>query len=1063
MSKRARRLAAGLFPLQVELLENRMLLSAAATTTAMAASSDPILLGQIIALSATVASAGGSPAGTVTFEDGSTLIGTAAIDPTTHTAVGFTNSLTLGTHNLTAIYNATSSFSGSTSAAVVETVDPTSDVNPADDATTTTTLVASSNPIELGQVVALTATVTGASGFPTGTVSFFDGSALIGTVNINTKNQQAIGFTNTLTAGTHNITAVFDGATGFATSTSSAVSLVVNNDVITTTAMVASSNPIAQGQVLGLVATVTAASGTPAGTVTFNDGSTLIGAVTVDPTTHEAIAFTSSLTGGTHNITATYNSGGNGFVASSSSLSIVVKSDVSSTTILVASSNPVVEGQVIALTATVTAASGDPTGNVTFMDGSTLIGAVAIDPATQQAVAFTSSLTIGGHTITADYTGDTGYMSSKSSGISETVNPVGADTTTGLAVSPNPELAGQTIALTATVTSLAGIPTGTVTFMDGSTLIGTVAINPATQQAIGFTDALTAGSHAITAMYSGATTFASSTSTTVNEQVSPVGTLTTTALTSSSHTVVSGETVALVATVTATSGSPAGSVSFMDGTTLLGTVAINTGTHQAIAYSNLLSVGMHNITAVYAGSSTFATSTSATVHEVVNIDATATTVTAPNNVNAGSLVVLTATVTPFAPGAGIPTGTVTFMDGSTLIGTTSIDPLTHTYLAGTVSLTPGVHTITAAYGGSSGYTASTSVGLSETIVGISTTTTLTASTAATTVGQTVTFTSTVTAGSGGIPTGTVTFTDGSTTVGTAPLDATGKATLSEYNLFVGTNAVTATYSGDNVHAVSSSNGSTMLAITMPTLTTTSDQLQYAIATQGTGPTAEQNQLVQVDYTGYLDNGTKFDSSLLPGRTPFDFALSDTEGGAIQGFVEAVVGAKVGETVVAVIPPALGYGNVANGPIPAGSTLNFIVRLIAVNLPRLTITPAVDTSSPLTPGEAASAAVGTDFGSEIVGLSTAASSFTLGSADIAPNFTLTSTSTPIIQIIGADPNDFVITQPPYIETTSNGTTTGGVFTIAFVPTATGVRTATIRISTNDSDFPTFTFNVTGVGT
>jgi hypothetical protein len=117
---------------------------------------------------------------------------------------------------------------------------------------------------------------------------------------------------------------------------------------------------------------------------------------------------------------------------------------------------------------------------------------------------------------------------------------------------------------------------------------------------------------------------------------------------------------------------------------------------------------------------------------------------------------------------------------------------------------------------------------------------------------------------------------------------------------------------------------------------------------------------------------------------------------------------------------------------------------------------------LTLNQTPSTTIGTDFGSETVGLSTAASSFTLGDADT--NLLLTSTGSPIIQIVGADSSDFVINQPTSFLTQAQpgGPITGGTFAIAFVPTATGVRTATIRIGSSDPDVPTYTFNVTGVG-
>jgi hypothetical protein len=1072
MSKRARRLAAGLFPLQVELLENRLLLSAAATTTTLAASSDPILLGQIIALTATVSATGSSPnAGTVTFMDGTTVIGTANVDSTTHQAIGFTNSLTLGTHPLTAVYNGTTNFSTSTSSVTTETVDPTTDLTPNSDVTTTTTLTSSQSPIGGGLVVALIAHVSATSGSPTGIVSFFDGSSLIGTVSVTAATGIAVAFTNTLTAGTHAITATYDGATGFATSTSAVFSEVINGNTITTTSVTASSSSVTQGQVLALTATV--AGGATTGTVTFIDGTTPIGTVAIDPTSHKAVGLWNGLSVGAHTITATYN-GTPGFATSTSPVvNVAINTGVSTTTTLSASSPTTVIGQLIAITATVTGAGGIPTGTVSFMDGSTSIGTASIDPTTGKAVAFTSFVSSGTHNITATYSGDIGYLTSKASTLAETVNLVGADTATTVTVFPSPGVAGQVIGFSATVTSSSGTPTGTVTFTDGATLLGTVAIDPTTHQATGFTNALAAGTHSITATYNGSATFAGSVSSAATEVVNPSGTLTTNTLTTSSHALVFGQVVAITATITATSGSAAGSVTFMDGTMAIGTVAVNTTTHTATAFSAGLTPGMHNLTAVFTGTNGFANSTSAIVHVTVNSDATATTLTASgNNVTAGSVVGFVATITPEAPGGGIPTGTVTFEDGSSLIGTVNVDPTSGNAVGFTNALTPGAHSITAIYTPGAGYSASTSTVLSETIVGIATTTTVTASTASTTMGQTVTFTAAVT-GAGAMPTGTVTFSSGSTTIGTGTLDGTGTATLSEYNLFTGTYPITATYAGDNIHTTSVSTGSTSLTITNPTFTTLATEsdgpLQMAIATAGApgAPAAQNGQLLEIDYTGYLSNGTKFDSSLNPGRTPFFFGLGGASSEVILGWEQGIIGTKVGETRVLVIPPSLAYMAAGSPPsIPGNATLTFIVRLIAVDVPRLTVNfgaPGATSTVPVTLNQTPSTAAGTNFGTESIGLSTAPSTFTFGDADSSAAL-ITSTGNPIVQITGADAADFVITQPPFLFSVNPSTeqVTPGTFTIAFLPTATGVRTATIHILTSDSDQANFSFTVTGVG-
>lgn len=108
--------------------------------------------------------------------------------------------------------------------------------------------------------------------------------------------------------------------------------------------------------------------------------------------------------------------------------------------------------------------------------------------------------------------------------------------------------------------------------------------------------------------------------------------------------------------------------------------------------------------------------------------------------------------------------------------------------------------------------------------------------------------------------------------------------------------------------------------------TTADGLTYEDLQVGTGATAQAGDTVSVNYTGWLADGTKFDSSLDRGQT-FDFTLG--AGGVIAGWDEGVVGMNVGGIRLLVIPPSLGYGATANGPIPANSTLTFEVQLVSI--------------------------------------------------------------------------------------------------------------------------------------
>ena len=110
--------------------------------------------------------------------------------------------------------------------------------------------------------------------------------------------------------------------------------------------------------------------------------------------------------------------------------------------------------------------------------------------------------------------------------------------------------------------------------------------------------------------------------------------------------------------------------------------------------------------------------------------------------------------------------------------------------------------------------------------------------------------------------------------------------------------------------------------------TTPSGLQYEILKAGTGAVAQSGRTVQVHYTGWLTNGTKFDSSVDRGQ-PFEFPLGG--GRVIKGWDEGVAGMQIGEKRKLTIPPDLGYGQrgAGGGLIPPGATLIFEVELLGI--------------------------------------------------------------------------------------------------------------------------------------
>jgi hypothetical protein len=190
----------------------------------------------------------------------------------------------------------------------------------------------------------------------------------------------------------------------------------------------------------------------------------------------------------------------------------------------------------------------------------------------------------------------------------------------------------------------------------------------------------------------------------------------TTTLQASASTAVPSQLVTLTATVAGPSGSatPTGSVNFLLGTASLGTQPLNAS--GAAMLTTALPAGVNSITAQYSGDANFTSSTSNSVSVTVAMIATTTMVTSSlSPANLGASVTFTATVVPSAAGSGLPTGTVTFSDSSTVLG---LENLGSNALAtySTSSLTAGSHSISAVYSGDTVYSGSSSSVFTQTVV-----------------------------------------------------------------------------------------------------------------------------------------------------------------------------------------------------------------------------------------------------------------------------------------------------------------------------------------------------------
>jgi hypothetical protein len=275
----------------------------------------------------------------------------------------------------------------------------------------------------------------------------------------------------------------------------------------TTTTVTSSSPTSIFGQSVTFTATVSPSAAT--GTVQFFDGATSLGNVALSGGT--ASLTIATLAPGTHPITASYGGDGNFFGSASSSLTqTVLAGTISTATVLTSSLNPSAYGQQVTLSATVSPSSG-AIGTVTFKDGASVLGTSALG-AVGVATLTTSSLAVGTHSITAEYSGDVSHMSSASSVLSQTVNK--ASTTTTLTSSENPSKSGRLVTFTANVSP--STATGTVQFFDGSS---SLASAPLSGGQAAFSTSLSGGRHSITAVYSGDGSFQGSTSAVLSQNV----------------------------------------------------------------------------------------------------------------------------------------------------------------------------------------------------------------------------------------------------------------------------------------------------------------------------------------------------------------------------------------------------------------------------------------------------------------------------------------------------------------------------------------------------------------
>jgi uncharacterized repeat protein (TIGR03803 family) len=311
-------------------------------------------------------------------------------------------------------------------------------------------------------------------------------------------------------AGSTSITPTAAGVYTYAltcggTESGSTILRVGNGKAPTTTAMQWSGTGVI-GSVVTLTATPSTVQdiGPITGSVAFSYGSYKLGSVSLSNGSASLSVPLHNIATGTYPITATY-SGDSNYQTSNGTTNVIVQGYQTSATL---SAYPLVvdQGQSATLTTTVnrTSTSGTPTGTVTFYAGSQAVGSASlVGGVALLKVATNGSLTPSTYSVSARYSGDSSDQPSYSNSVDVTL--ISATTTT-LTVSPNPVPNHEATTLTATVKQTYGnkFPTGKVTFMAGTYLIGSVNLDGNGQAILNASDAgINPGTYLVTASYSG--------------------------------------------------------------------------------------------------------------------------------------------------------------------------------------------------------------------------------------------------------------------------------------------------------------------------------------------------------------------------------------------------------------------------------------------------------------------------------------------------------------------------------------------------------------------------------
>ncbi|MGO4258408.1 beta strand repeat-containing protein [Marmoricola sp. RAF53] len=795
------------------------------TTTSVVANPTVATVGDPIVFNATVAPTFGTstPTGTVQFVVNGAGFGGAIPLVDGQATSPALSTLPVALHNsVVAIYSGSGDHAASTSPAADFRVR-----NPL--LGTTTTQTATPSTAVAGQEVTLSAHVarnSGGSDPLTGSVTFTSGGNTVATVGLD-GNGDAQAVVTDLAVGNHSIVANYSGDDVYAGSASAPAGVSVSKADVSVVLSTADDTTVT-GEAVNLTATVAAQSpsvGVPTGSVQLLvDGAASGSPVALSGGSATFPALT-HLGAGNHTLAVTYP--GNDSYKSGSDTQSQLVSPATTTTTVISGPSPQVEDNVVTITATVAAqapGSGAPTGNVVFLSDGNVIGAASLAPAggSAQAVLEIDTLAPGTHAITASYPGDADYVASGADAVEQKVVAAAAvvGTTTTVTSTKNPSTYGELITFSAHVAAADDtVPTGTIQFsVDGTDIGGPVAVNgngDATSVTLASPEP---GDHLVIAAYTPNAAYALS-GAALTQTVQAAGV--TVGLTSSNASSNQGQAVTFHATVSsdaAGTGTPGGFVQFrVDGFPFGPAVALDGDGEATSGATTSLTPGAHTVTAVYSGDAHFVAGNKSITQNVGQMGTSTALVASTTSPTYGDAVTFTATVTPASNALGAPTGTVKFLEGSTVLATVPVSAAGSTAKASftTATFGAGAHAVKAVYSGATAFAGSTSGDTTVTVAKKATALKADAALVKLTGGLGLNLgylKATLTSGGAPLPGQPVVFTIGTSTVCTSTTDGAGVATcnaLPQLLALTLAGGYKATYAGSANYLGSSDNGTTL--------------------------------------------------------------------------------------------------------------------------------------------------------------------------------------------------------------------------------------------------------------